>query len=58
MNEQRTPPNLQALPPVMTAKVQIKRAATGKTEDWTLTFTPLADQPQTDATQPEPTPCP
>jgi hypothetical protein len=40
MNE----PNLQAQQPVMTAQIQIKRAATGKVEDWTLTFTPLPEQ--------------
>jgi hypothetical protein len=37
-------PNLQAQQPVMTAQIQIKRAATGKVEDWTLTFTPLSEQ--------------
>jgi hypothetical protein len=48
-------PNLQAQPPVMTAQIQIKRAATGKVEDWTLTFTPLTEQPEP---QPEDKQCP
>jgi hypothetical protein len=51
-------PNLQAQQPVMTAQIQIKRAATGKVEDWTLTFTPLADKPQQTETKPEDKQCP
>jgi hypothetical protein len=50
-------PNLQAQPPIMTAQIQIKRKDTGKVEDWTLTFTPLADQPQPEP-QPEDKQCP
>jgi hypothetical protein len=42
-------PNLQAQQPVMTAQIQIKRAASGKVEDWTLTFTPVPEQ-----TEPKP----
>jgi hypothetical protein len=51
MNE----PNLQAQQPVMTAQIQIKRAATGKVEDWTLTFTPTTEQPEP---KPEDKQCP
>lgn len=43
-------PNLQAQQPVLTASIQVTRAATGKVEDWTLTFTPV----ETTANQPEP----
>lgn len=35
---------LQAQPAVMTAKIQITRAATGKVEEYDLTFTPLPDE--------------
>lgn len=47
MTEQPSAPAAPALdvqPAVMTAKVQITRAATGKVEEYDLTFTPLPDQ--------------
>lgn len=34
---------LKAQQPLLTAQIQIKRAATGKVEDYTLTFTPLTE---------------
>lgn len=40
MNEQ----NLQAQEPVLTARVQIKRAATGKVEEFNLVFTPVVEE--------------
>lgn len=50
MTEQQPQPQepnqMAAQPAVMTAQVQIIRAGTGKVEDYTLTFTPIPDEPQ------------
>ena len=41
--------NLQAPPAVITAAIQIKRASTGKVDEFTLTLTPVKpEDPQTD----------
>lgn len=43
--EGQKPAELQSQPAVMTAQISIKRAATGKVEDYTLTFSALPDEP-------------
>jgi hypothetical protein len=40
------PQELQARPAVLRATIQIKRAATGKVEEYTVIGTPVAPQPE------------
>ncbi len=52
MNDtQPTGPDLRAAPATLTAAIQIKRAATGKVENWTLTFAPLDQAAEQNPTQ-------
>jgi hypothetical protein len=47
--DQPTAPNLPAAPAVLRATIQIKRAATGKVEEYTLVGTPVPAQPPKEA---------
>lgn len=43
--------DIKAQPAVLTAVIQIKRAATGKVEEYTITGTPLPADRQIEATE-------